>query len=227
MSDAIHSHSLSFDANRCAQFLVGTEGSPPRTQLMQALACGLAPSIARRALDLGCGPGREVVALLHAGFDVVAVDPYAEMLERTRRFVESQAPEAMPRVQLVQAALEGFAPSLAANSFGLVHAGFVLPFVYRASFGQSFEHLRNSIIEGGLFVGQFFGPDDEFIRESTHDAMTSHTADEVTQLFDGFDVINREEVNREGKVGRGVTKWWHVHHVIARKRDRATAAIGA
>ena len=66
-----------FDAERCAQFLAGTEGAPPRAQLMQAFAMwrGEAAAKGGRALDLGCGPGREVIELLRAGFEVVARDP--------------------------------------------------------------------------------------------------------------------------------------------------------
>ena len=206
-----------FDATRCAQYLVGTDGAPPRAQLMQALAVTLAPSVPRRALDLGCGPGRETLALLHAGFEVVAIDPYAEMILRTRRLLQSDAAELVHRAQLFETTLELYATSIRHGAFGLVHAGFVLPFVLPTDFALAFDSLRAGIAKGGLFVGQFFGPNDEFIRESGRDVMTCQTAEEVDRLFDGFEILSREEVDREGHIGRGRAKWWHVHHIVARR----------
>ena len=207
-----------FTAQRCADFLQGTTGAPTRAQLLNALHYGVAPTVPHRALDLGCGPGREVLELVRAGFEVVAIDPYPQMIELTRELLLAQAPHALGNVALVQATLEEFAPELRIGSFGLVHAGFVLPFVHPQHFQFAFERLLDSIAGGGLFTGQFFGPDDEFLRESGGELMTSHTASDVDTLLCDFDILSREEVNREGHLGRGKKKWWHVHHVIARRR---------
>jgi tellurite methyltransferase len=209
-----------FDSERCAAYLAGTEGSPPRELLVRTLD-SLRRAQSRgtrlRALDLGCGPGRECVALLQRGFRVVAVDPYAEMLERARALVQSECADVAGEIVFLQATLERFAVSITPDSFDLVHAGFVLPFVASAEFTSAFALLRAGIAPGGYFVGQFFGPEDEFIRTSPTSAMTAHTASDIPGLFDGFELLEHEEVNREGRVGRGRSKWWHVHHVVARR----------
>jgi len=196
-------------------YLEGTEGSPPRQLLLDALA--EIRSDGRRALDLGCGPGREVLALLEAGFSVVALDPYPVMLDRTRALVAERRPQDAHRVRLVEATLEEWAGELAPASFDLVHAGFVLPFVRTAHFDDAFARLAASVAPGGVLVAQFFGPDDEFIRNAAPGAMSTHDAVAVDRLLADFETISREEVNREGNVGRGRAKWWHVHHVVARR----------
>ena len=61
-------------------------------------------------------------------------------------------------------------------------------------------------------------PDDEFIRTTEAGGMTAHHAHELPSLLDDFDILAHEEVNRQGSIGRGIAKWWHVHHVIARKK---------
>lgn len=206
-----------FGPDRCAAYLAGTEGAPPRSQLLDALK-----QVVRqqdpRALDVGCGPGRELVVLLREGFEVVGIDCSAQMIDLSRSRVAAEIPARMAKLRLECSTLEHAAERLVPHEFLLVHAGFVLPFIPRAHFDRSVDRLLTSIAPGGCFSGQFFGPNDEFVRTSRPEAMTSHGAHEVRALFDGFEIILHEEVDRQGAVGRGVPKWWHVHHVIARKR---------
>lgn len=219
-----HTHEIpSFDLARCASYLDGTRESPPREQLLRALrtvdAGSSRTSAPRRALDVGCGPGKEVVELLRAGFEVTAIDPYPSMVQLTEARVREEVPTACPRLRTVCARVEDLAPSLPRAQFGVVHAGFVLPFIAAADFERSFAALRASIAPSGLFVGQLFGPDDEFLRTSPRGSMTCHVACDIAPLLAGFEVIEHEEVNRSGFIGRGRPKWWHVHHIIARKAD--------
>ncbi|MFM1867833.1 MAG: hypothetical protein RL591_1241 [Planctomycetota bacterium] len=222
-----------FRPDRCAAYLAGTEGSPPRPQLLRAIELVRNMRSAARvamepeptstcakppvALDIGCGPGRELVSLLDAGFDVDAFDPYPEMLERARRAIAVVALTSS-RVRLAVGTLEDHAAALERDRYDLVHAGFVLPFVRTAAFDRCWNAVVTSLRNGGVFVGQFFGPNDEFIRTSKLGEMSSHTRDELDRLFADWDVVEREEVDRQGAVGRGVPKWWHVHHIVAKRR---------
>ena len=208
-----------FNAERLASYLAGTAGAPAREQLVQAIALAheVGGGAARRALDLGCGPGRETLALLRGGFSVVAIDPYPIMLQQTRALVEREAPTQTAQLTLIDATLEEFAESIEPASFDLIHAGFVLPFVNPTHFASAFARLRDGLSVGGIFAGQFFGPDDEFIKGAAINTMTAHDSNAVDQLLTGLEILHREEVKRSGQIGRGQAKWWHVHHVIVRK----------
>ena len=205
-----------FDPERCAAYLDGTHASPPREQLIRALG------LARRAphataLDVGCGPGKEVVELLRAGFEVTAIDPYPSMIALTEARVRDECPEFVGRLTLACARLEDLYAELKRDAYAIVHAGFVLPFVSERDFPAAFASLLGSVSPGGLFVGQLFGPEDEFLRSSPSGSMNSHDADAVRRRLAGFELLSHEEVNRLGFIGKGRPKWWHVHHVVARR----------
>ncbi len=168
------------------------------------------------AFDIGCGPGREVVLLLERGFEVTAIDPYGSMIDLTTEAIRARDPDWLRRCHLHVCTLEEIAADLPTGEFDIVHAGFVLPFVRSSAFPMCFEALHRSLRANGLFVAQFFGPDDQFVREAEPGTMTAHTAAELDTLLAQFAVLQREEVRREGRIGRGRPKFWHVHHVIAR-----------
>jgi len=208
-----------FGPERCRAYLEGTADAPPREQLVRALGLRCPAGVPRRALDVGCGPGKEIVELLRAGWTVVAIEPYPEMLALARRRAERECgPEVADGVLFLAGTLEDHAGALDPGSFGLVHAGFVLPFVRPSRFEPTFARLREAIAPGGLFVGQFFGPNDEFVRTAGPDEVSAHDVAEIRRLLASFEVLEHEEVAREGQIGRGRAKHWHVHHVIARRR---------
>ena len=208
---------LAFDQCKCRDYLDGTLGLSPRPALVEA-ASVFDNQPPRMAFDIGCGPGREVVSLLGLGFRVVAIDPYAEMIELTRQAVHAECPRLMPMLELHQTTLERFAPTLQSAQFDVVHAGFVFPFIAAADFGGAFQDTARSMKVGARLVAQFFGPDDQFIREARAGVMTSHDRESLAKLLADFEILRHDEVNRAGHVGRGVAKWWHVHHVTAQKR---------
>ena len=207
-------------------YLAGNDGAPPREQLVRAVSL-----VERRdgrnrddkvhklrALDVGCGPGREALFLARAGFEVVAVDPYPEMLAHARKLIASEmdAVSLEDVVRFERATLEERAATLEAASFDLIHAGFVLPFVLPEFFDCCFAQLARALRPGGIFCGQFFGANDEFIQTAQPGTMSSHTRADIDRLLAGFELLEIEEVNRLGRVGRGREKWWHVFHVTAR-----------
>ena len=201
-------------------YLAGNEGAPPREHLVRAIAHGDAPArgFTPRALDIGCGPGREALFLAQAGYEVLAFDPYPEMLERARALLAEQPDAAAlaDRVALERATLEQIAPRLDHATFDLVHAGFVLPFVLPERFDACFAILTRSMRPRAIFCGQFFGRDDEFIRSAEPGTMSCHDRADLDRLLQSFEVLEIDEVNRQGRVGRGRDKWWHVFHVTAR-----------
>jgi hypothetical protein len=140
------------------------------------------------------------------------------MLHRTREALLAAGFDAGDGL-LERATLEEFAGSLKPVRYDLVHAGFVLPFVRPSHFQMCWDAIVSSLKPCGVFAGQFFGPNDEFVRAASPSDMTSHTAAEITAIFQDWQVIEREEVDRDGCIGRGAPKHWHVHHVVALKRS--------
>ena len=212
-----------FSPDRLQDYLEGTQGAPARDLLVRALDArpeGDAGSVGPAALDIGCGPGREVVLLLGRGFAVTAIDPYPRMIDLTAEAIRAADAGWLRRSRLLVCTLEQIASDLPARGFDVVHAGFVLPFVPSAAFPACFEALQRSLRKNGLLVAQFFGPEDQFVREARPGTMTAHTATELDAMLEPFEVLHREEVRRDGRIGRGKPKFWHVHHVIARWRDQ-------
>ena len=47
--------------------------------------------------------------------------------------------------------------------------------------------------------------------------MSCHGRADLERLLKDFEVIEIDEVNRAGRIGKGREKWWHVLHVTARR----------
>lgn len=225
-----------FDAARRIQYEHGTANRGPRELLLRALellpvhgATGAYQEVGIRsrgrdsepiptkaiphALDLGAGLGQESEELLRRGWRVTATDASRRMLESVRR--RAAAIDALDRLALVHATFER--TDLPPDSFDLVHAGFSLPFCPLPQFDSVWRAVAQSVREGGLFVGQFFGPQDEFVLKSPPGSMAAHDSAAVRRLLAGFDLLVHEEVERDGRTAPDSPKHWHVHHVIARR----------
>lgn len=200
-----------FGPDRMDQYERGTSQRGPRELLLRAL--DLPRCRPGSALDLGCGVGMEAELLLRRGWRVTATDASARMLAATRE--RAEAAGGLDRLETIHAPFERTQPPR--DAFDLVHAGFSLPFCPSQHFEALWERLLRSLRSGGIFVGQLFGPDDEFVRTSPAGAMTAHGMDDLPRLFERCRIIHHEQVNRAGHTAPGTPKHWHVHHLIAQR----------
>ena len=158
--------------------------------------------------------------LLRRGWTVEAVDAYPDMVDAARAAAEATvgADRCSRALRCVHQRLADWdAP---AGSFDLVHAGFSLPFVARVDLAALWARVVRSLRPGGLFAGQFFGPNDSFVAQSPAGSMSVHVRAEVDALLTGFEVLSIAEEERDGVIGVSPTKvpkHWHVFHVIARR----------
>jgi 2-polyprenyl-3-methyl-5-hydroxy-6-metoxy-1,4-benzoquinol methylase len=87
----------------------GAEHTRLRDLRVAAVTAALTAAGARHVLDLGCGDGRLIAALLHSGQfeEIVGVDASVTALERAARRlrVDEMAPRQRDRVRLIQGAL--------------------------------------------------------------------------------------------------------------------------
>ncbi len=145
--------------------------------------------------------------MLSKGIDVVGVDAEREALDRLQRRL---MPGLKPK--LIRSDFQSL--QLGSNEFDIVVAGFCLFFLPPTEFDGFWTRVLGTLKREGIFLGQFLGENDEWA-----DAMhSSHTAEEVKQLFQEFEVLSWEEVERDGETAAGRPKHWHVFHVLAKKR---------
>lgn len=221
------------------QFLDATAVREPRDMLLRALqviGAEAPPPASLRGVDLGCGSGHEVVAMLRSGHfrHVIGVDFHPEAVRRTGELAREHG--VADRLTTMVSPLERFA--LAPGSADLIHAGFTLPFVDRSYFSAVWEGIRRALAagpevadcgslsrKGGLFAGQLFGVNDTWAtspRRHHRDAVFMERA-AVDRLIaeGGWEVLHLEEVDREGRTAVGETKHWHVFHLLLRAPARS------
>lgn len=159
-----------------------------------------------RALDLGCGVGHAVVWLADKGWEVRAVDGHAEALE----ILQSRLlPDASVDVEYLR--LEDVDIPVAA--YDLIIAAYSLFFVEsHETLNRMWKDIRAGLKPGGLFVGEFLGSRDDWA-----ELFLTHTASEVTNLLQGWEILHLEEAEQDGHTSQGTEKHWHVFHVIAKR----------
>lgn len=171
--------------------------------MLGALARFAAPGF---GVDLGCGQGRDTVAMLRSGWRVLAIDAEPEAIERLRARAGDE-----PRLDTrVGSFFEAEWPEA-----DLVNAGYALPFCPPRRFGALWTRVVASIRPGGRFSGQLFGDRDEWAGD---DELTFLTRGQAHELLEPFELERFDEEDEDGKTALGDPKHWHVFHVIARRR---------
>lgn len=185
-------------------FFEAQRGRDAREVLQEALALrGGEPG---SAVDLGCGEGTETRFLLNHGWRVLAIDGTPGVDERVR----SGAPaDQLDRLRTVETAFETLGDLPAAD---LVYSGFALPFCAPDAFPRLWHGIRVSMEPAGWFVGELFGPHDDW---ALRPGMNFHDRTEVDELLDGLVIESLNEEDRAGQSFYG-PKHWHVFHIIAR-----------
>jgi SAM-dependent methyltransferase len=178
-------------------------GDDPRATLLEALARleaeGRAPGT---AVDLGAGTGRDTAELLRRGWRVVAVDAHPEAVARLRALGDG--------VEVVQAAFD----EAEWPDADLVNASFALPFAAPDAFARAWARIRASVVPGGRFCGQLFGPNDQWAPSPD---MSFQSRGEIERLLDGWVVERLDELDQDGQTAVGERKHWHLFHVVARR----------
>jgi tellurite methyltransferase len=179
-------------------------GTDPRPTLRAALerfgdTTGL-------AVDLGCGAGRDTLALLERGWTVHAIDAEQEAIDR----LLASAPQTDGLHTQVASFVDARWPTC-----DLLNSSYALPFCDPADFTAVWARIVESIVPGGRFAGQLFGDRDEWRGE---EGMTFHRRSEAEALFADFELEQFDEHDEDGTTAVGAQKHWHLFHVVARKR---------
>jgi SAM-dependent methyltransferase len=212
------------------EYNVGQWGRAPRASLTHALDAVPdtdAGSPGRVAIDLGCGEGVEVLALLEQGWTVHAVDgegaPLARLAERTMAADVGPA-DTEPADTDAATTVAGLADRLHVHHVpyadlaelppaDLIHSSYALPYCPPEHFERVWAAVRGALRPGGVLACQLFGPHDDAFGDPD---VTFHSADDVRHLLDGLEVVRWVEEDAEGPSFTG-PRHWHVFHVVARR----------
>jgi SAM-dependent methyltransferase len=190
-----------------AAYYRSTLGREPRPLFAKGIAAveaaGLAPG---QAIEIGFGDGRETLALLDAGWEVLAVDPAPAAAE----VLQSQVP---PRVADRLEIRSVPAEDADLPPFDLLYAGYALPFLGADAFDRFWSAARNQLRPGGILVVNLFGPHDSW---AGRDGMRFMDAAAVRRLVHGLELLAFDEEDQDGNSFLG-PKHWHVFDVIARR----------
>ncbi len=172
------------------------KGSDARPLLEEAMK----HCVPGRALDIGAGSLNESRYLAAHGFLVTALDPYIDATITEKN------------IEIVRTPVESY--DFPVSTFTLAVSFFTLPFVSPGEISNIIKKIHVSLHDDGIFAGQFFGPNDAW---KGRDAVTTHTRQEVEQMFTGYDFVKFEEVEGTNGTAMEGEKYWHIFHVIARK----------
>jgi SAM-dependent methyltransferase len=195
------------DAAGWDRYYDATAGRPPRRTLLAALE-RFKGSTVHRAVDLGCGDGRDTVALLSRGWSVIAIDAAPTAIERLMAC--PALPPDIAMTVLCQKFEEANWPTV-----DLVNASFSLPLCAPEDFNGLWQKIARSLLPSGRFAGQLYGDRDDWAKKA---GVTVFNEAAGRRLFDSFEIELFEEEETDTVTPRGKAKHWHIFHIVARKR---------
>lgn len=164
----------------------------------------------KTALDIGCGVGIEVQALLSQGLTVFALDPDPEAIG----YLKSKFPTELSsdgKLHTISNTAENLIDWPSVDFIFSYHA---FPFCKSGTLLPTLERSLTALNSNGLFVGSFFGPEDEWVQIQKS---TGITIQELRTSLKNFKIISFEEIIRTGPDVAGNLKNWHIFEVIAQK----------
>ncbi len=199
----------------CLRYIDATAGRDTPGMVTRGIAQALAafPTGERTALELGCGAGIDALTMLKRGFTVTVVDLHARAVDTVITLAERHGLAANLTTHI--SPFEHWQPSPA--GYCLINARFCLPFCLPRYFPGAWRTIRSSLRPGGVFTGQLFGTNDEWVNDPEREQINAHTRDEVHQLLTGLTVHKLLEVDRIARTATGKPKHWHVYTIIAQR----------
>lgn len=188
-----------------SEYYEHTKNHPPSPLLIQAVNYVVSKN---KAIDIGGGGTlKDSRYLLSLGFDVTTIDQEPVILEAVEQL-------GADKLHAVVTKYDEF--NFPANEYDLAAAMFSLPFNPPATFTEVFQRIKDSLVSGGIYCGQFFGDRDGWASNLN---LTFHTKEQVAGLLKDLEVILLEEKEYDATLANGAPKHWHIFNVIARKKQ--------
>jgi tellurite methyltransferase len=180
----------------------------PTARTADPTATAPARHIARFAVDLGCGGGRDSRALLRAGWHVLAMDREPAAL---RVLEEAAGPELGRRLDTAA----GDFATFEVPPCDLVNASLCLPFVELAEFERMWARIVAALPLGGRFAAMVFGDRDGSAGEA---GMTCLPAARFEELLSGFEIELWTDTEEDRPTALGDPHHFHLIEFVARKQ---------
>ena len=184
-----------------------TLGREPRPLFMKGMAAvvgaGIEPG---QAVEIGFGDGTETLALLDAGWRVLAIDQAHQAAEVLRPRVPAGLEDRL-EVRIASAA------TIELPRFDLIYAGYALSFLAPDELRRLWTEVRAMVRPGGLIVVNVFGVRDTWAGDPF---MSFLDRGAVERMLAGLEVIALDEEDADGSSFTG-DKHWHVFDVVARR----------
>lgn len=162
-----------------------------------------------KAIDLGCGAGRDTVYLIKNGWKVLAIDK-----ENSKEYIDLKLNEEERKNLKFQC--QDF-ENIKLEKVKLIVANFSIPFCSKDKFKDLWNSITQNIIQNGYFVGNFFGLKDSWA--DNKDKKIFLSKDEVLKMFESsFEIIDFQEIEKDGETALNGVKHWHIYNIIARKK---------
>jgi len=122
-----------------------TKGMKPHLNVLKFLSLNLPP---QNAIDIGCGAGRDTIALLKNNWEVLSID---------KENTESIIREGLSAKELEKFHFQNcFFGEMNLPKVNLVVANFSLPFSKKEYFNLIWKKIKDSILDERIFCRKFF-----------------------------------------------------------------------
>lgn len=192
------------DSKVWADYNAAQADRPVRSLCLEATALA-GPGTGRQAIDLGCGAGKETLAMLRAGWNVHAVDSLPDTRERLQGIAPADG-----RLSIEVRAFQDLRVLPPAE---LIFAGYSLPFIHPDTFGGFWAVVLDALRRQGVVAVNLFGDRDSW---ADIPEWNFHTEAAARQLFAGLEILKFDVYDADGQSFRG-PKHWHIYDVIARR----------
>jgi len=164
------------------------------------------------AVDLGVGTGRDTVYLLNKNWRVLAIDQEPEAI----KIISNRVPA--DQKNRLEVKLCSFTDMKLPDQVDIISSN-SLPFLKPDEFSNVWQNIVEHLAVGGRVAVHLFGDKDVYAIRTLYPDMTTHTHDQVSELFkDRFQIefLEDERVMHPTLEGTG-EELWHAFYVVAKK----------
>lgn len=186
--------------------------APARPRLVKTLETFFSDAQGK-ALDLGCGGGRDTRALLSKAWAVDAVDSNRESARLMTHLKSEYRPT---KLRFFKTDFKNL--QLEESAYDLINASYSLPFCHPSEFPLFWRKILSWLKPNGILSCELFGTEDSWAKSiELRQSMTFFTQTEVEVLFSELktEFFDEERINRT--TFTGALKHWHSFTCISRK----------